>query len=539
MGDIAKSKLPCDDCGSSDALSIYEDGSKYCFSCHKFTPKGDGQAPSGKSTFTKGSKLSPKEIAALPIPNGILDRGLDAATCEKFEIRVEYDESTREPVAYFYPVTKGGKITGYKKRPANEKAFTSIGDTKVPELFGQWRAGSGGKMVIVTEGEYDAMAATQMLAKLGKNYRVVSLPHGANVKDLKTNLEWLEKFDTIVLNFDNDKAGDECLSKAVDLFTPNKVKVMKLTTKDANDLLISGKPVEYMRALNNAKVYQPDGIVSVDDVYEEAIKPVERGLPWPWPTLTRVTYGRRRKELYGFGAGSGCGKTEGFKEIIQHVVEVDKLPVGLLFLEEPPATTLKVIAGKLVNKRFHIPDAGWTQDELISGINSLKGKVYLYNHFGQKSWEVLRAKIRYMVICLGIKDIFLDHLTALVADEDDGNVALSKIMADMAGMTQELDFTLYYISHLATPSGKPHEEGGRVTASQFRGSRTIMFWSHFLFGYERNQQEEDITMRNTTTFRVLKDRYTGLATGTVFDLFYDHETGRLEEVSNMKIKGDY
>lgn len=28
----------CDDCGSSDALSMNEDGSSYCFSCAKFTP---------------------------------------------------------------------------------------------------------------------------------------------------------------------------------------------------------------------------------------------------------------------------------------------------------------------------------------------------------------------------------------------------------------------------------------------------------------------------------------------------------------------
>jgi hypothetical protein len=39
-----------------------------------------------------------------------------------------------------------------------------------------------------------------------------------------------------------------------------------------------------------------------------AAKDLEIGGEWPWPTLTAATYGRRRKELYGFGAGTGVGK---------------------------------------------------------------------------------------------------------------------------------------------------------------------------------------------------------------------------------------
>ena len=40
-----KLHLPCPACGSSDALSVNENGSAKCFSCNKFFPKGvDGQA---------------------------------------------------------------------------------------------------------------------------------------------------------------------------------------------------------------------------------------------------------------------------------------------------------------------------------------------------------------------------------------------------------------------------------------------------------------------------------------------------------------
>ena len=52
-----------------------------------------------------------------------------------------------------------------------------------------------------------------------------------------------------------------------------------------------------------------------------------------------------------------------------------------------------------------------------------------------------------------------------------------------------------------------------------------------MFGLERDQQAEDLHERETTTFRILKDRYTGQGTGMTFPLNYNHETGRLYEAS--------
>jgi twinkle protein len=102
-------------------------------------------------------------------------------------------------------------------------------------------------------------------------------------------------------------------------------------------------------------------------------------------------------------------------------------------------------------------------------------------------------------------------------------------MKEMAALANELQIIIVFVSHLATPEGKPHEEGGRVMIRHFKGSRTIGFWSYFMFGMERDQQAEDENARQRTTFRVLKDRYTGQATGSVVTLVYDKDTGRLAE----------
>lgn len=529
---------PCPKCPSSDGFAVYENPggriSGFCYVCDYTNPRiNEDEMPERAEIQTQPGAWDIGKNVSWVMENSsvraIPERGIKQDIAAHFGVRVSVDESTGEISHHYYPYFKEGKLVAFKERTVADKDFTIIGAGRGLQLFGQDKVGEGGKLLIITEGELDALAATQMLRERGKNYRVISLPNGANSKTVRDNIEWLETFQHIFLALDQDESGRRAAGDIAELLTPGKVKIMSFSEKDACDMLLKEKGAEFFNSVYSAQQFRPDGIVGVDDVIEDAMRPVEWGKSWPWETLTKATYGIRRGELYGFGAGSGCGKTEGFKEIIDHTINVHHDPAGVIFLEEPVHKTLKVLAGKKVNKRFHIPDGDWTVEELQEGINDLKGKVYLYNHYGSKDWDNIKSKIKYMALSLGIKDIFLDHLTALVAQENDEYKALNRIMEEMASLVQELDITLYYISHLRKAQGTPHEEGGRVTADQFKGSGAIVFWSNFLFGYERNQQDDNPNVRNTTLFRVLKDRNTGLATGLTFDLWYDHETGRWKE----------
>jgi len=51
-----------------------------------------------------------------------------------------------------------------------------------------------------------------------------------------------------------------------------------------------------------------------------------------------------------------------------------------------------------------------------------------------------------------------------------------------------------------------------------------------VIGLERNGQHENEVMRNTTTVRVLKNRFAGI-TGPATYLYYDKVTGRLSETN--------
>lgn len=476
----------------------------------------------------------PKKRAALiegePAP--LTKRSISEETCQKWRYLVgEFKDSPCQIANY---CDDNGRVVAQKVR-LPDKTFVWTGNPHDARLYGQhlWR--DGGKMLVITEGEIDALSVSQLQ---GNKWPVVSIPNGAQgaARDLGKQIEWLEKFETVVFMFDNDEPGRAAALECAPLLTPGKAKIATLPLKDANDMLVADRGKEVIDAIWGAKVFRPDGIIGMDDVIADALKPVQWGVPWPWKGLTDLTYGIRTKELYALGAGVGSGKTDVFTQIISHFVATLKEPCGVIYLEQNPVETAKRIAGKVAQKPFHVPDAGWTGQELSAALHSLKGRVHFYNHFGSSDWSVIKGLIRYMALGLGVKRIFLDHLTALTAHAEDERRALDSLMAELAGLCQNLDISIFFISHLATPEGKPHEEGGRVMAKHFRGSRAIMQWANFMFGLERDQQAEDETERKTTICRVLKDRNTGRGSGKTIALLYDEATGMLNET---KVPDDF
>jgi twinkle protein len=453
-------------------------------------------------------------------------RRITEETCRKFGYKVGVTEDGRKvQIAPYFD--KDNQLVAQKVRTAS-KDFWSIGKLSSAALFGQRLWASGGKRIIVCEGEIDAMSASQAQ---GNKWATVSVPTGSSgaKKALAANLEYLESFGEVVLMFDQDAAGLEAAAECVTLFTPGKVKVATLPLNDPSDMLVSRREEELVRAIWEAKTYRPDGIVTVSDVIEQISKPLQVGFPWFLDTLTKLTYGRRLSELYAIGAGTGVGKTDFITQQIAYDVQELKMKVGVVFLEQQPTETVKRISGKIAGKRFHVPGDGWTQEELLRTAKGLEEYLYMYNSFGETDWEIVKGKIRYLAMSEGVQLFYVDHLTAM-ADTSSERESLEKIMKEMAGLANALQVVITFVSHLSTPSdGKSHEEGGRVSIKNFKGSRSIGFWSYFMFGLERDQQDVDSLVSSTTTFRVLKDRYTGQSTGSLIYLAYDPATGRLSE----------
>lgn len=520
--------IACPACGSSDANALYSDGHTYCHKCgtHAHGDAAPPTRPRNKMTdFLQG------DVRDLP------RRGLSAAACAKFGYRVAEDRKGKPCQVADYR-DQSGALVAQKVRYA-DKSFVMLGDGRAAPLFGQHLWAGGGKRLVITEGEIDAITVGQAT---GLSWPVVSIPNGSDgaARSIRKNIEFVLSFETVVLCFDNDEPGRKAAAEVAAILPPGKAFIAELPRKDANEMWVAGESKALNNALWQARPYRPDGIVSLDDIRGKVLETTELGAPWPWETLTKATFGRRPGEVYALGAGTGVGKTDVFTQIIANDVMNLDVTCGVLYLEQPVVETARRVAGKIAGKRFHVPDGSWGMEELSEAFERLAetGKLHLYDAFGAMEWEVIEPKIIFMIVGLGCKHIFLDHLTALAAGADDERVALEGIMAKIAGLAQRYGVVFHFISHLATPEGKPHEEGGRVTIRHFKGSRAIGFWSHFMFGLERDQQAKDPAARHQTTFRVLKDRYTGQATGLTFGLGYDAATGLLTELDGTEAFDD-
>lgn len=508
------------ECGGSGGKR-YTDGHFYCFSCGKHE-RGEGTStPSRKRDRVSGDMIEAGEFKALP------KRHLTLETCRKFGYSVGFYKGQTVQIQPYYD--KDGELCAQQLRFAN-KDFVILGDLKSAVLDGQHLWEGGGRKIVVTEGAIDKMTVSQLQ---NNKWPVVSIPNGVQSakKALAAQLDWLCSFEEVILMFDMDKPGRDAVAECAPIFPPGKCKIASLPMKDPSELMQAGKGEVVLSAMWQAKTYRPDGIVTLADLREKLMEVRTIGLPWFLDTLTKLTFGRRFGEIYAYGAGTGVGKTDFLTQQVTFDINVLKEKVGLFALEQMPTETGWRVAGKFAGKRFHIPDGTWTPEELSEALDQLDatGSLFLYDSFGATEWDVIASTIRFLAHSEGVRLFYIDNLTALAAAAEDERKALETIMAEMGALVKELDIIINIVSHLATPEGKPHEEGGRVMIRHFKGSRAIGFWCHFMFGLERDQQADDPVKAQTTTFRCLKDRFTGQATGKTLLLGYDSPTGRLFE----------
>lgn len=519
-------KTSCDHCGSSDANAVFSDGHTYCFSCEHRTPPDDSKEL--KTTNPTSKPFTPLTGDFMPLSS----RSIHQDTCEHlgyfWSTYAKERGDEPEPVQVANIRDASGALVGQKVR-FKDKDFRGIGRPQ-DGLFGMHKFKTGLRLVI-TEGEIDALSVSQF----GQNqYPVVSIPTGAKgaAKTIAKHLDWLEGFKEIVLFFDNDEDGREAIKQVANILPAGKTKVAKLpeTYKDANDALQAGDLQAIKTAIFNALPYKPDGLLTITEIKEKALKPIEWGIPWFLPALTQATYGRRMGDLCFLGAGTGIGKTDFLTQSMAYDLFENKQKVAGFLLEQDPVETTKRIVGKQNGKLYHIPsDEDYTEElnELYDSEELSPENFVLYDSWGVTSWDSMKTKINYLVT-QGFKVFYIDHLTALATGDDDKDERkeLERITAEMAGMCKKHGIWMLVISHLTTPESGSHEEGARVKIRHFKGSRAIGFWAYFMFGIERNQQSDDPDEAATALFRVLKDRFTGQSTGLTIPLGYDRETGR-------------
>jgi len=533
------SKGPCPNCNSSDANALYDDGHSYCFSCDTRFDNDSKVIPMTNPKVLKTPELKFRhgEVSAIE------DRSINRETAKAFNVEVIKSGSTITHHIYKY-FDKDGNHIANKVREVQDKRFWSEGNVGSSLLFGENMFPSGGKYITVCEGEIDAMSVYQMNGK----YPTVSVKNGAAsaLENCKKSFEYLNKFETVVLCFDSDDPGRKAAQSVARIFEPNKCKVVTLDLKDPNEYMKVGKREQFMTEWWNAKPYTPAGIINLadlgDSLYEEEY--CETCL-YPWPQMNDKTYGIRTGELVCFTSGAGMGKSSIIRELMHHIMNNTEDNIGVLCMEENTKNTAFNIMSVEANARLYIREVRdqYTNEQLREwqGKTVDSGRFFAFDHFGSISNDEILDRVRYMAKALDCKWVFLDHLSILVSGNEefgDERKSIDVLMTKLRSLVEETGIALLLVSHLRRPSGdRGHEDGKEVSLSHLRGSASIAHLSDSVIALERNQQADDDTEANTTTIRILKNRYTG-ETGVACHLFYDKETGRMSQIDNPFMEND-
>ena len=513
---------PCPTCGSSDALSVNTDGSTKCFSCGEFSPnRGNTTIKTTKMQTTK-SFLQGKYL-----PLG--QRKIHEDICKRYNYTIS--EYLGKPV-HVASYSKREGIVGQKVRFEN-KDFKVIGN--LGGFYGQHLFPNGGPKLTVTEGEIDCLSVAQVLGGGSRaTYPVVSLPTGAQgaKKVFQTHLDWLSKFDEVILMFDSDEQGRKAAMEASQVLDFGKCKIAQLPLKDPNEMLVAGRGKELTQAFWDAKVWTPDDIVHGDSLYERLINPKHyESVEYPFKALQAKTRGLRKGEITTISAGTGIGKSQVCREICYHLMKNTDKRIGYIALEESVERTANSLIGLEMNELLHLsPIVATKQYEEAYKATVGNGRFWLYDHWGSLATDNLINKIKYMAKALEIDYIFLDHLSIVVSQisEGDERRLIDNTMTALRSLVEETNIGMVLVSHLKRPEGRGHEEGAQTSMSQLRGSAAIGQLSDMVIGLERNQQDED--NRNMTQLRVLKNRFTG-DTGLSGSLLFNSYTGRMTETS--------
>jgi len=501
---------PCPNCGSSDALAVYTDGHTYCFSCTTRTP-GNGEQnklPMQSNVKFKGN------------PQRLNKRGISERTCEKYKI---YRDDTHLRFPYY---DSSGCLKGFKTRD-KLKNFKYEGET-TDTLFGQHLFPTSGKRIIVYEGELDAASGWEAMV----GWPHVSLPHGCSSakKDIQKQIPLLQGYKEIVLFFDNDEPGRRATELAASVLPTGKVTIARMDKyKDASDALQADDSEAIRRAIYDAKPYQPDGIVDGKSLLEAVTTPSPPcNHKYPFPGLQTMTHGIRYGELTTITAGTGQGKSTFCRQLATELLNTDE-KVGYIALEESNRRTALGLMSVAVGKALHLGEHEYTTlknayDKTIKNWN-----LYLYDHFGSLSSDVIYNRIEYMALGLDTKIIFLDHLSILLSGLDgDERRMIDRTMTDLRSLVERTGIKLFLVSHLRrAQNDKAHEDGQRVSIGQLRGSASISQLSDTVLALERDQQSND----NVSTLRVLKNRYSG-ETGVAAQLVYDKTTCKFHETTD-------
>ena len=522
MADNPHQACPFEDCGSSDAFNWNDDGYGFCHSCGESYPNKH-RLPVfdwAKQSYPlkRRENIMMKEVKGVTYDD---IRGIDPEICKLYGIQIQTDADGK-PVryAYKYPHT-------VKYRAFDDKSKTWIKDKGVGmnHLFGPEFNSNSSNKLYVTEGEFDAASLYQIL---GQKFFVKSLPSASiGEKFIKQNYQYLNSFKEIIYAGELDDAGRRSAEKLYESFPTKLYYVPMSKYKDANEFLMAGDGEELKWTALKPQRYSPDNFFCSDEEVAQAIRTEN---PYDYtPTghtgLDDKIRGIVKGGLTFLKAPRGTGKTEVIRYFETGLLKNPDTRIALLHMEEMRSTTYRAMAtyhlGVNVRTKDDAQENGVSEDDVVkAALEATQGERTIV--FEMRSHDDPLKLLEYTRLAstvYGAEYIFVDHVQRLAylsqTGVDGATSVLTSLGARMAQLSKELNIGVVFISQV-------NDDGRTKYASSLEEEAIICI------KIERDVENEDTTVQNTTDFIVDKNRPFARL-GRAGSVYYDPETTLLTE----------
>lgn len=295
-------------------------------------------------------------------------------------------------------------------------------DPKGPHwgFFGWNTIPDDAKHIVITEGEFDAMAVHQ---KTGEP--TISLPNGASSLPIQL-LPLLERFQKIYLWLDNDAPGHQSAEKfsmklgierCQILSTDSLDQINASQIKDANDALLAG--VDFSKIFESAKVLRHEEILTFEDMKNEIFNELSNptaysGVPCRvLPALNSILKGHRKGELTIVTGPTGVGKTS---FLSQFSLDFCEQGVNTLWgsFEIPNIKLAKKMLSQFSRKNLdNISRVEF--EEISQTFGSLP--LYFLKFYGGTKVEKIIDAMEYAVYVYDVEHIILDNLQFILSGQ--------------------------------------------------------------------------------------------------------------------------
>eukprot|EP00177_Eucheuma_denticulatum_P000203 GFKZ01000357.1.p1 GENE.GFKZ01000357.1~~GFKZ01000357.1.p1 ORF type:complete len:793 (+),score=87.92 GFKZ01000357.1:124-2502(+) len=449
---------------------------------------------------------------ALPVKDYLnATRGLNDDVLRRYGVGagvskvVEGGQWVTHPFVTFPMYDSDGNIVRHKLRSIRTKSGMRL----TPKgggwgLFGLNTVPATAKEVVLTEGEFDAMAVFQATGR-----PAISLPNGASSLPLEL-LPALERFDTIVLWMDQDGPGQTGLKQFSRKLGLRRCKaVLTSECKDANEALLMNKDVNKIVAA--AGVIPHDSILTFDDMRDQV------RLDWKnadtisglkcksLPGLNNFVSGLRRGELTIYSGHTGVGKTTLLSQLSLDFC-MQGTPTLWGSFEVKTSRLVRLMLEQFCSAHYGIPNGerGSLEDDYDFWEDQFaKLPLFFMDYHGSNDIRRVIETMDYACYVHDCNHIILDNLQFMTSGQVYGREifgALDHALTQIRGFCTKRDVHVSLVVH-----PRKEDDNQRLMISSVFGSAKATQEADNVIALQRT--------KNGPLLHVLKNRYDGVLGG--------------------------